>query len=76
MMAPTAAQLDALFPQCMVYDRPMDKLSGDFLFVAEQDQMAYLAACDCTGHGTYMIARPLPRRYFWYGAPVRSAADP
>ena len=30
MMAPTAAQLDALFPECMVYDRPMDKLSGDF----------------------------------------------
>ena len=51
MMAPTPEQLDALFPQCMVYDRPMDKLSGDFVFVAEKDEMAYLAACDCTGHG-------------------------
>ena len=51
MMAPTPEQLDALFPQCMVYDRPMDKLSGDFVFVAENEDMSYLAACDCTGHG-------------------------
>ena len=66
MMAPTAAQLDALFPQCMVYDRPMDKLSGDFLFVAEQDQMAYLAACDCTGHGmSAALMTVLAREKLW-----------
>ncbi|OUU17649.1 MAG: hypothetical protein CBC05_04815 [Crocinitomicaceae bacterium TMED45] len=66
MMAPTAAQLDVLFPQCMVYDRPMDKLSGDFLFVAEQDQMAYLAACDCTGHGmSAALMTVLAREKLW-----------
>ena len=66
MMAPTEAKLDALFPQCMVYDRPMDKLSGDFLFVAEQDQMAYLAACDCTGHGmSAALMTVLAREKLW-----------
>ena len=66
MMAPTAAQLDALFPQCMVYDRPMDRLSGDFVFVAERDQMAYLAACDCTGHGmSAALMTVLAREKLW-----------
>ena len=51
MMAPTDAQLNSRFPACMVYDRPMDKLSGDFLWVADRDNEAYLAVCDCTGHG-------------------------
>ena len=65
-MAPTAAQLDALFPQCMVYDRPMDRLSGDFVFVAERDQMAYLAACDCTGHGmSAALMTVLAREKLW-----------
>ena len=41
MMAPTTEQLNALFPKCMVYDRPMDRLSGDFLFVAERGPMSY-----------------------------------
>ena len=48
MMAPTTEQLTALFPACMVYDRPMTQLSGDFLFVAEKENRVYLAACDCT----------------------------
>ena len=66
MMAPTTAQLDALFPQCMVYDRPMDKLSGDFVFVAERDGMSYLAACDCTGHGmSAALMTVLAREKLW-----------
>ena len=66
MMAPTAEQLDASFPECMVYDRPMDRLSGDFLFVAEKDDMAYLAACDCTGHGmSAALMTVLAREKMW-----------
>ena len=66
MMAPTPERLDALFPQCMVYDRPMDKLSGDFVFVAEKDDMAYLAACDCTGHGmSAALMTVLAREKMW-----------
>ena len=66
MMAPTPEQLDALFPQCMVYDRPMDKLSGDFVFVAENEDMAYLAACDCTGHGmSAALMTVLAREKMW-----------
>jgi len=66
MMAPTEEQLNALFPECMVYDRPMDQLSGDFVFVAERDDMAYLAACDCTGHGmSAALMTVLAREKMW-----------
>ena len=66
MMAPTHEQLNALFPECMVYDRPMDQLSGDFIFVAERDDMAYLAVCDCTGHGmSAALMTVLAREKLW-----------
>lgn len=66
MMAPTEEQLNALFPECMVYDRPMDKLSGDFIFVAERAEEAYLAVCDCTGHGmSAALMTVLAREKLW-----------
>lgn len=66
MMAPTTEQLNELFPECMVYDRPMDQLSGDFLFVAERNDWAFLAACDCTGHGmSAALMTVLAREKLW-----------
>ena len=66
MMAPTEAQLNALFPECMVYDRPMDQLSGDFIFIADRDDLSYLAVCDCTGHGmSAALMTVLAREKLW-----------
>ena len=66
MMAPTDEQLNSRFPACMVYDRPMDKLSGDFLWVADRDNEAYLAVCDCTGHGmSAALMTVLAREKLW-----------
>ena len=75
MMAPTTEQLNALFPKCMVYDRPMDRLSGDFLFVAERGPMSYLAACDCTGHGmSAALMTVLAREKLWQA--INKASGP
>ena len=66
MMAPTEEHLNELFPRCMVYDRPMGQLSGDFLFVAERESLTYLAACDCTGHGmSAALMTVLAREKMW-----------
>lgn len=66
MMAPTHEQLNSLFPECMVYDRPMDQLSGDFIFVADREDMSYLAVCDCTGHGmSAALMTVLAREKLW-----------
>jgi serine phosphatase RsbU (regulator of sigma subunit) len=66
MMAPTQEQLHDMFPDCMVYDRPMGQLSGDFLFVAERERLTYLAVCDCTGHGmSAALMTVLAREKLW-----------
>lgn len=75
MMAPTTEQLNALFPACMVYDRPMAQLGGDFLFVAEKENRVYLAACDCTGHGmSAALMTVLAREKLWQA--IHKAGSP
>lgn len=39
------------FKDFFVLFRPKDIVSGDFYWMAEQDDRVYLAAIDCTGHG-------------------------
>jgi len=41
----------AAFPQSFVLFKPKDIVSGDFYFFHKNEQSAFIAAVDCTGHG-------------------------
>jgi serine phosphatase RsbU (regulator of sigma subunit) len=47
---PVKEQLDKLFDNFIIY-QPKDIVSGDFYWFAKTDEIAFLAAVDCTGHG-------------------------
>ncbi|MCK5029494.1 MAG: SpoIIE family protein phosphatase [Bacteroidales bacterium] len=47
---PVKNQLANLFESFIIY-KPKDVVSGDFYWFTEIDNMAFLAAVDCTGHG-------------------------
>jgi sigma-B regulation protein RsbU (phosphoserine phosphatase) len=51
MLAPTDEELNDLFQNLAVYDKPLGFLSGDFLFARKKKDLTFLAVCDCTGHG-------------------------
>jgi serine phosphatase RsbU (regulator of sigma subunit) len=38
-------------PECFIFFRPKDIVSGDFYWATERDNRFYLAICDSTGHG-------------------------
>lgn len=40
-----------LFPDAFVLFKPKDIVSGDFYWFYETDDLKYIAAADCTGHG-------------------------
>jgi len=40
-----------LFPDSFIYFQPKDIVSGDFYWIAQNNDHAYLAVADCTGHG-------------------------
>ena len=40
-----------ILPRSFVLNRPKDILSGDFYWIAENDDHIFVAAADCTGHG-------------------------
>lgn len=39
------------FPECFIFERPKDMLSGDFYWYTEKNDCKVLAVGDCTGHG-------------------------
>jgi len=42
---------DATFNNYFILFKPLDKVSGDFYWMARKDDRLYVAAADCTGHG-------------------------
>ena len=49
-LLPDAKQL-SLIPDGFVLFQPKDIVSGDFYWMHHHNDVVYLAACDCTGHG-------------------------
>lgn len=43
--------LEVFFPDSFVFFKPKDKVSGDFLWCAENENYYLVAVVDCTGHG-------------------------
>jgi serine phosphatase RsbU (regulator of sigma subunit) len=43
--------VENVLPESFVLYKPKDIVSGDFYWVAQKDDMAIVAAVDCTGHG-------------------------
>ncbi len=48
---PSMQEIRAAIPECFVYYRPKEIVSGDFYWYAQNEEQAYIAAVDCTGHG-------------------------
>lgn len=48
---PNAFALKEYFPESFVLFKPKDVVSGDFYFIAKQEQTVFFTAADCTGHG-------------------------
>ncbi len=48
---PNAFDLKEYFPESFVLFKPKDVVSGDFYFIAKQNNMVIFCAADCTGHG-------------------------
>lgn len=44
-------EIDRLFPESFVLQRPKDIVSGDFCWAKEIDGSVYFSVADCTGHG-------------------------
>ena len=49
-LLPSAQEL-SLIPDGFVLFQPKDIVSGDFYWMQHHNDVVYLAACDCTGHG-------------------------
>jgi serine phosphatase RsbU (regulator of sigma subunit) len=50
-LLPTSSLISKLFLDYFILYRPKHIVSGDFYWISETDDMLYLAAADCTGHG-------------------------
>lgn len=48
---PTDAEISRLLPEHFLYFQPCNVVSGDFYFISGHNEIIYLAAGDCTGHG-------------------------
>jgi serine phosphatase RsbU (regulator of sigma subunit) len=48
---PRAEEILASLPQSFVLFKPKDIVSGDFYYFHKKDQLVFIAAADCTGHG-------------------------
>lgn len=48
---PSHDQIDQTFPHNFVYYRSKEIVCGDFYWFAERDDVVFIAAVDCTGHG-------------------------
>ncbi len=50
-LLPAYEELQEKYKNFFVFYRPRDIVSGDFYWMAEQDEFIYFAVADCTGHG-------------------------
>jgi serine phosphatase RsbU (regulator of sigma subunit) len=50
-MLPKEEDVKAFFSDAFVLFLPRDVVSGDFYFALKQDNLTFIAAVDCTGHG-------------------------
>jgi len=48
---PSKDTLIRYFPECFIYFKPRDIVSGDFYWFGEKDNKIVIAVVDCTGHG-------------------------
>lgn len=48
---PTREEMNQHLPDSFLFFRPKDVVSGDFYWFGLTDDMIYIAAADCTGHG-------------------------
>jgi PAS domain S-box-containing protein len=48
---PTNKSLHETFPDSFIFYKPKDVVSGDFPWMLVKENIAYIAAVDCTGHG-------------------------
>jgi serine phosphatase RsbU (regulator of sigma subunit) len=48
---PDKKDIYAVLPDCFVLYKPKDIVSGDFYFFQKKEQLVFIAAADCTGHG-------------------------
>ena len=74
---PKELVLKDLFPDSFLLFRPKDIVSGDFPFIYSKDDLVYVAAVDCTGHGVpgallSLIGSLLIQEIVHYGNPTPS----
>ncbi len=50
-MLPDEALLKESYPESFILFKPKDTLSGDFYWFKKEQDVFYIAAADCTGHG-------------------------
>ena len=48
---PMRSEIEELFPDSFLIFKPKDVVSGDFYWCETMDDIIYIAAADCTGHG-------------------------
>ena len=48
---PKKEEIYSSFPQSFIMFKPKDIVSGDFYFFHKKNQLIFIAAADCTGHG-------------------------
>ncbi len=48
---PSMEEVRKVLPNCFIYYRPKGIVSGDFYWFSHQNNISFLAAVDCTGHG-------------------------
>ncbi|MBY0426159.1 MAG: SpoIIE family protein phosphatase [Cytophagales bacterium] len=48
---PPLDRIHQYLPQCLVYYKPKDIVGGDFYWFRVKNDIIYIAAIDCTGHG-------------------------
>lgn len=50
-LMPTQQTLRQFFPECFMFYRSKDIVSGDFPYIYQKGENTFIAAVDCTGHG-------------------------
>ncbi|MBI4648907.1 MAG: tetratricopeptide repeat protein, partial [Bacteroidia bacterium] len=50
-MLPSQHLINKHIPECFIFFRPRDIVSGDFYWFSVQEDKIFIAAADCTGHG-------------------------
>lgn len=50
-LLPARKEINRIFPDCFVFYRPRDIVSGDYYWIAHKGERTYFAVADCTGHG-------------------------